>query len=173
MEDPAGTDNRCLEFADREGPALFSYRPCMLRHTPDGRRVRLSLDLRVPAGQSCGVELRRLDEGTSHTGAGLKIDDKGSVEAMGAAPRPLTQVAPGQWFRVEITTGSGPQGQCFDVIVAAPGAAEQRFADLPLASRRFADEGSNLIVIYGPGQRPGSLYVDNVRFRALDSSAGE
>jgi hypothetical protein len=168
--DPAGADNRCLEFVDGEASdPVYAYRPCLWRHTPDCRRVRLSLDLRVPAGQSCVVELRRLDEGAQHTGAGLKVDDKGSVEAMGATPRPLTQVAPGQWFRVEITTGSGPQGRCFDVTLAVPGAAEQRFADLPLASRRFADQGCNRVVIYGPGQRAGSFHVDNVRFRALAS----
>jgi hypothetical protein len=167
--DPAGADNRCLEFVDGEEPSLHSYRPHLMRYTPDCRRAKLSLDLRVPAGQSCVVELRRSDEVSRDTGAGLKIDDKGSVEAMGAKPRALTQVAPGQWFRVEITTGSGPQGQCFDVTVAAPGAPEQQFADLPLASRRFADEGCNHIDIYGPGQQAGSFHVDNVRFRAVAS----
>lgn len=129
----AGGSQRCLELRDAEG-LDFSYNPHFF-YTPGhvAGTSRLTFAFHNEADAAWFVEWRD-DARPYHTGPRLEVRD-GTLHAPGV---PAIDLPVGQWVRVEMTCGLGPDSPgTWALAVTLPGEQPRRYTDLALVHSEF------------------------------------
>ena len=157
-DETAARGNQSLKFTDGPGAARPFYPYLIYQPGFDRGRVTVGFYLRLEAGCRVGVDLRDYFAGGFANGVSLGFDDAGNVRA---GDRRLATVPVGEWFRVVIRLGVGPDNTGeYSVSITPPDGETIEAADLPLADERF--EVLDWVGIISHGTEEAVFYVDEV-----------
>jgi hypothetical protein len=161
----AASGTHCLKVTDGPGGAL--YFPHLYRELICATGVvQASLDLRLEAGAAMQFEWRDKTPWYA-AGPGFDVTADGTLKSAG---RELLKLPVGQWVRLVLTCGLGPQRTgTYELAVTLPGEAPPRlFAGLPL---REAFERLEWLGIASLAQSRAVYYVDNLYLGPKEAAA--
>ncbi len=150
--------SQCLRVTDGPGQR-HAHDPHLYyeRDFPEGR-LRGAFDLRHEAGAVLSYEWRDWPAGESYrSGPNLRVNADGALVAGG---RRLLSVPAGQWVRIEVACGTGPQADAtWRLVVTLPGQPPQRFEGLPCSA---AFRRLNWVGFISLATAETVFYLDNI-----------